>query len=235
MAANLLALMSGALGPQLIGAAGGFLGASESKMEPAVAVALPAVLGWLMQKTSTPAGAAALMSLLDAPGLDTGILGNLGSFLGGGAKTNALLKLGGSLLPGIFGAKTGSLVSAVGSIAGLNAASAANFMALATTMALAFLKRHVGQHDLDAGGLARLLAGQAGFLKSGLDGRIAAALGFASVGAFLSSLGHAADTGGAASPAAPVVGGPAVRRWLPWIILAGIALFAVPQLQHCGA
>jgi OOP family OmpA-OmpF porin len=216
MATNLLEMMSSAIGPQLVGQAGRFLGASESTMQSAVDAALPALLGGLMQKGSTASGAATLMSLLNTPGLDTGIVGNLGSSLGGGEKTNALLKLGGSLLPGIFGDRTGSLVNSIGAISGLSSSSASNFMALLVAMVLGFLKKHVTQNRLDGGALANLLAGQGDFLKAKLDSRVASALGFASPMAFLSSLtgaaGRAADTAGAAvGRAADTVGAAAGR------------------------
>src|SRR5262245_22796441 len=215
MATNLLEMMSSAIGPQLVGQASRFLGTSESNTQTAVDTALPALLGGLMQKGSTASGAATLTNLLNTPGLDTGLVGNLGSFLAGGDKTNALLKLGGSLLPSIFGDKTGNVVNSIGSAAGLNASSASNFMALLVTMVLAFLKRHVAQNKLDGGGLASLLAGQADFLKTGLDSRIASALGFASPMAFLASLagaaGRAADTAGAAAGRAVDAAGRAVE------------------------
>jgi len=216
MAINLLEMMSSAIGPQLVGQAGRFLGASESTTQSAVDAALPALLGGLMQKGSTASGAATLMSLLNTQGLDPGMLGNLGSFLGGGEKTNALLKLGGSLLPGIFGDRTGSLVNSIGAISGLSSSSASNFMALAVAMVLAFLKKHVTQNRLDGAALTNLLAGQADSLKANLDGRIASALGFASPLAFLSSLtgaaGRAADAAGAAvGRAADTVGAAASR------------------------
>jgi OOP family OmpA-OmpF porin len=216
MATNLLEMMSSAIGPQLVGQAGRFLGASESTMQSAVDAALPALLGGLMQKGSTASGAATLMSLLNTPGLDTGIVGNLGSSLGGGEKTSALLKLGGSLLPGIFGDRTGSLVNAIGAISGLSSSSAPNFMALLVAMVLGFLKKHVTQNRLDGDALANLLAGQGDFLKAKLDSRVASALGFASPMAFLSSLtgaaGRAADTAGAAvGRAADTVGAAAGR------------------------
>jgi len=216
MAINLLEMMSSAIGPQLVGQAGRFLGASESTTQSAVDAALPALLGGLMQKGSTASGAATLMSLLNTPGLDPGMVGSLGSFLGGGEKTNALLKLGGSLLPGIFGDRTGSLVNSIGAISGLSSSSASNFMALAVAMVLAFLKKHVTQNRLDGAALTNLLAGQADSLKGNLDGRIASALGFASPMAFLSSLtgaaGRAADAAGAAvGRAADTVGAAASR------------------------
>ncbi len=202
MATDLLAMMSSTLGTQLVDRAGSFLGASESSMQGAVGAALPALLGGVMQKASTPSGAAELMKLLNTPGLDAGIVGNLGSYLGGGEKTSSLLSMGSGLLSSLFGDKLGNLINTIASSFGLKSASASNLMALAAPMVLGFLKTQVSENRLDAKGLASLLASQAEFLKPRLDSRITSALGFASPMAFVSSLagaaGRAADAAGAA-------------------------------------
>jgi outer membrane protein OmpA-like peptidoglycan-associated protein len=202
MATDLLEMMSSTLGTQLVNRAGSFLGASESSMKGAVGAALPALLGGVMQKASTPSGAAELMKLLNTPGLDPGITGNLSSYLGGGEKTSSLLSIGSGLLSSLFGDKLGNLINTIASSFGLKSASASNLMALAAPMVLGFLKTQVSENRLDAKGLASLLAGQAEFLKPRLDSRITSALGFASPMAFVSSLagaaGRAADAAGAA-------------------------------------
>jgi outer membrane protein OmpA-like peptidoglycan-associated protein len=243
-----------------LGSGNSFLGASESSMKGAVGAALPALLGGVMQKASTPSGAAELMKLLNTPGLDAGIAGNLGSYLGGGKKTSGLLSMGSGLLSSLFGDKLGSLINTIASTFGLKSASASNLMALAAPMVLGFLKTQVSQNRLDAKGLASLLAGQAEFLKPRLDSRITSALGFASPMAFLSGLagsagraadaagaavgraadsvgaaaGRAYDTAGAYGTAAAAATRPVFLRWLPWIILGAIALILLPQLQYCG-
>ena len=122
-------------------------------------------------------------------------------------------------------------------------------MALAAPMVLGFLKNHVTQNRLDARRACNLLAGQSDFLKPRLDSRIASALGFGSVGAFLSSLtgaagvaaGRAADTAGAlgrdavsAAGSAAAATRPVFVRWLPWIVLGALALILLPQLRYCG-
>jgi outer membrane protein OmpA-like peptidoglycan-associated protein len=216
MATDLLAMMSSSVGQSLVSQAGRFLGASDSTIKSAVDGVLPALLGGVMQKASTPAGAADLMKLLDTPGLDPGIVGNLGAYLGGGEKTSGLLALGSGLLSSLFGDKLGGFINTIASLFGLKSTAASNLMALAAPMMLAFLKNHVTQNRLDAGGLATLLAGQSDFLKSRLDSRITSALGFGSVGAFLSSLtgaaGRAADAVGSAAGRAAGAAGAAAGR-----------------------
>lgn len=216
MAIDLLAMMSSTVGQSLVSQAGKFLGASETTMKSAVDAALPALLGSVMQKASTPSGTSDLMKLLNTPGLDPGIVGNLGGYLGGGDKTSSLLSLGSGLLSSLFGDKLGGLINTIASMFGLKSTAASNLMALAAPMVLGSLKNYVTQNRLDAGGLATLLAGQSDFLKPRLDSRLTSALGFGSVGAFLSSLtgtaGRAADAVGAAAGRAAGAAGAAAGR-----------------------
>jgi outer membrane protein OmpA-like peptidoglycan-associated protein len=216
MAIDLLQMMSSTVGQSLVSQAGKFLGVSDATMKSAVDTALPALLGGVMQKASTPSGTSDLMKLLNTPGLDPSVTSNLGAYLGGGEKTNSLLSMGSGLLSSLFGDKQGSLISTIASMLGMKSTAASNLMALAAPMALGFLKNHVTQNRLDAGGLATLLAGQSDFLKSKLDSRITGALGFGSIGSFLSSLtgtagGAAEAVGTAAGRAYDAVGGAAGR------------------------
>ena len=211
MATDLLDLMSSTLGTQLVERAGGFLGTSQTNLQGAVGAALPALLGGVMQKASTPSGASELMKLLDNPALDPAIAANVGSYLGGGEKTSSLLSLGSGLLSSLFGDKLGNLIHTIASTFGLKSAAASNLMALAAPMVLGTIKSYATQNRLDAKGLANLLAGQAEYLKPRLDSRITSALGFATPMAFLSSLGGAAGravdaVGSAAGRAADTVG-----------------------------
>jgi len=202
MAINLLEMMSGSVGQSLISQAGKFLGANESTMRSAVDAALPAMLGGVMQKGATPQGASEVMKLFNTPGLESGITENLGSYLGGGEKTNSLLSMGSGLISSLFGDKASGLVNTLGSMFGMKSASASNLLALAAPMTLGFLKNYVGKNRLDAGGLSNLLTGQSEFLKSRLDNRLTSALGFGSVGAFLSSVTGGAGRAASAAAAA---------------------------------
>ena len=244
MATNLLEMLSGSVGKQLVEHASGFLGGGSesnvtSNVTSAVSAALPALLAGLMQKSATPSGASDLMRMLDTPELSSAAT-NIGSFLGGGEQTSSFLSLGGSLLSKLFGDKVSSLVSSLASISGLKSSAASNLMALATPMVLGAIKSYVTKNGLNAGGLANLLAGQAEFLKPRLDNRLTNALGFGSVGELFSSLtgaaGRTVDTAGAMARGA-VSAAPAkssLSRWLPWVVLGALALFLLPQLRTCG-
>ncbi len=200
------------------------------------------------QKGATPDGAAGLMSLINGAKLDVNSLGNIaGLFGGGGSGMNDLLKAGtSSLVPALFGDKSGALVSALSSASGIKSSSATNLLAMIVPIVLTFLKKFIGDKGLNASSLSTLLAGQGPNLQSALDSRLTGALGFASPAAFLGGLGgQAADAarragaavaggaGAAASAAANTAAAATVAtksglmRWLPWLI--GLAV-----LCSCG-
>jgi Bacterial protein of unknown function (DUF937) len=111
--ANLLTLAQQALGGDFSKLVGQFLGESQGATQSALTSLLPAVLGSIAQKGATPQGASGLMSLINGANLDVSSLGNLAGLFGGGSGMNALLKAGtSSLVPALFGAKSGAVVRA---------------------------------------------------------------------------------------------------------------------------
>ena len=242
MNANLLSLAQEALGGDFSKLAGQFLGESQGSTQSALTSLLPAVLGGIAQKGATPDGATSLMSLINGANLDVNSLGNIaGLFGGGGAGVSGLLKAGtSSLVPALFGDKSGALVNALSSSSGIKSSSATNLIAMVVPLILTFLKKFIGDKGLNASSLASLLSSQGPSLQGALDSRITGALGFASPAAFLGGLGgQAADAakragaalsagaGAAASTAAAATTATksGLMRWLPWVIGAAVLLF----------
>ncbi|MBK7082247.1 MAG: DUF937 domain-containing protein [Betaproteobacteria bacterium] len=241
MSANLLSLAQQALGGDFSKLAGQFLGESQGPTQSALTSLLPAVLGGIVQKGATPDGAGGLLSLINGANLDVNLLGNLaGLFGGGGSGVNALLKTGtSSLVPALFGDKSGALVSALSSSSGIKTSSATNLLAMVVPWLLAFLKKFIGDKGLNASSLASLLADQGPNLRGALDSRLTEALGFASPAAFIGGItGPAAEaarragaavaggTGAAVSAAAAATTSTksGFMRWLPWLIGAVVLL-----------
>jgi outer membrane protein OmpA-like peptidoglycan-associated protein len=249
MAANILEMLSGGAGKELIGYASKMLGESQGGVESAVGSILPALMGGMMQKAASPQGAKDLLGLISGANVDSGIMGNLAGMLSGGANTTSLMSTGASLLGSLLGGdKVGGLTSALASVAGIKPSSVTSLLGIATPLLLGTVKKLVGDQGLDAGGLANLLLGQKGFLeKSNLDSRITGALGFGSLSSMLGSLpaslsaaagtataaagaatgaaARAAGTAAGAAGAAAASGASGLRRWLPWLIgLAAVYL-----------
>ena len=179
------------------------------------------------------------MALMEGAKLDTSSLGNIaGLFGGGGSGVNALLKAGtSSLVPTLFGDKSGALVNALSSASGMKSSSATSLLAMIVPLLLTFLKKFIGDKGLNAGSLSSLLSSQGPNLQGALDGRLTSALGLASPAAFLGGLGGqaadaakragAAAVGGAgtAAAAATTATKSGFMRWLPWLIGAAVVLF----------
>ena len=242
MNANLLTLAQEAMGGDFSKLAGQFLGETPGATQSAMTSLLPAVLGGIAQKGATAGGASSLMSLISGANLDVSSLGNIAGLFGaGGAGINGLLKAGtSSLVPALFGDKSGALVNALSSASGIKSSSATNLLAMVVPMILMFLKKFIADKGLNANSLATLLSSQGPNLQGALDSRLTGALGFASPAAFLGGLGgQAADVakragaavaGGAgaaasAAAAATTATKSGLMRWLPWLIGAAVLLF----------
>ncbi len=242
MNANLLSLAQQALGSDFTKLAGQFLGESPGSTQTALSSLLPAVIGGIAQKGATPQGASGLMSLINGANLDVSSLSNIAGLFGsGGSGVNALLKAGtGSLVPGLFGDKGGAIVNALSSHSGIKSSSATSLLAMIVPLVLTFLKKFMGEKNLNASSLASLLSGQGQHLQGSLDSRMSSALGFASPSAFLSGLGgqatdmargagaaiaSGAGAAGSAAAAATTATKSGLMRWLPWVIGAAVVLF----------
>jgi outer membrane protein OmpA-like peptidoglycan-associated protein len=241
MSDNLLSLAQSALGGDFAKLAGQFLGESVPSTNSALSSLLPAVLGSVAQKSTTSDGLSSLMSLINSPGVDTGILDNLAGLFGSGGNAMAsLMKLGTTtLVPALFGDKAGGLVNALAGAAGIKGSSATNLVAMVVPLIFTFLKKYIAKNNVSPSAFASLLKGQGEHLSGALDSRITGALGFATPAAMLSSLGGAAaDTakraGAAIASGASAAAGTAaaattatksgLTRWLPWLIGAAILL-----------
>ncbi len=234
MTDNLLSLATNALGGDFAKLAGAFLGESAPATQSAIAGLLPAVLGGIAQKGATPEGASSLLSLMNGANLEAGVLDDVAGLFGSGnGAMSSLMKLGTStLVPALFGDKSGGLVNALASAAGIKGSSATNLIAMAVPLVFAFLKKYVGSRNMSAAGLSALLKGQGEHLSKSLDSRITGALGYASPAAMLSSLSGAAPFAAAPAAARGTAAGSAAAaatasrsgpmRWLPWLVGAAI-------------
>ena len=221
MSINLIEMLSGSIGKEVIGQASKFLGESEASTGSAVGSLLPALLGSMSQKASTTSGAADLFKMVTGPNIDTGLLGSLGGLLSGGEKTNALLSLGGTLASSFFGGdKVGGIAKALASLAGIKPSSATSLLAMVLPLGLSFVKKHILDNKMDAGGLAGLLRDQKVHLdRIGIDKGLASAFGLAPAAA------------AAVRPEPAPVRKSGLGRLLPWIIGA-IALLSLLKFMN---
>jgi outer membrane protein OmpA-like peptidoglycan-associated protein len=198
MSTNLLDLLSNAVSPDIIQGLSKAVGENDSAVRSGISALLPTLLGGLAHKASAPSGASSVLSMLTGSSVDSGLLGTMGSLLGGG-QTGSLMQTGTSLLSGLFGSdKVAGLGSALASVAGMKASSAGGLASLVVPLAFSALKKFIGDKGIDAGGLASLLGGQRDHLAGKLDPRMTAAAGLGAPASLLAGLGGLLGAGGAA-------------------------------------
>lgn len=229
---NLLDLLRQAIGNDFANQAARYMGEPEQGTRSAVDAMLPILLGGLVQKGATLDGANSLLSAFNNAQVDSGLLGNLGQLFSGSApKASSAISAGEGLVSMLFGQRVSGLASALASMSGLRGPSATSLLALVTLLVFAAMKRYVLDNRVDASGLMSLLGGQTKTLQGALDSRLTSALGFATPGAFLAGLaGVAAATKRAGVQAVEPAAHAAdwfVRRLLPWVAVAAIAILGL--------
>jgi outer membrane protein OmpA-like peptidoglycan-associated protein len=153
MSFNLLDVVKGHFSSDIVSKAASFLGENESGVSKAMGGILPTVLSGLASKASTSEGAAEVASMAGDTH-SSGLLGNIGSFFGGGD----LLSKGGDLIKGLFGGKLGGIVDAVAGFAGIKSGSITSLMSMAAPIALGALGKHSADNNLGASGISSLLS-----------------------------------------------------------------------------
>jgi outer membrane protein OmpA-like peptidoglycan-associated protein len=246
MAVNLVELVSSAITPDAVQGISRVLGERDSTVQSGIGALVPALIGGLAGKASTPSGASNLLGVLNGPNVDGGMIGNLGNVLGSGPP-DALLQQGGNLLGGLFGAdKTSSMAGALAGMTGMKTGSAMNLLMMVAPMVLGVLKRFISEQRLGPGEVSELFAGQKQFLDGKLDSRLTSAMGFSSPSSLLSGLGEtaagaargAAATAGragatvAATAAAASTAAAPRRSWLPWALAAVVAAVLLSMLPR---
>ena len=178
MTMNLLDILKGYFTNELVGKIGNFLGENESNTRSAVEQVLPTLLGGLIAKSSTPAGANSLINMLNDRTHDGNILGDLMGIFGGGDKSNAFMRMGSSVLGNIFGDKVGGIVDLIAGGSGLRKESSANLLSFLAPIVLGLLGKSKKDQGLNASGLLSLILGQGAFLKNVLPAGLGSVLGF---------------------------------------------------------
>lgn len=232
MAINLLDLLTRAVSPALVKSIADHFGESESAVQSGIELIVPALLGGLASKASTPSGASEVFGLLTNAKVDPGLLGNLGALLGSG-QSSGIASVGGigsALLGSLFGAdKANGLGAALAGITGMRSGNAGSLVALAAPMVFGWIKNLIGERGLTAPRTAELLIGQKNHLAGQLDPALTRALGLGAPAALLAGLAPATAAAVPAAVAGSAVAASAsASRWLPALVallLGGAALW----------
>ncbi len=217
MAVNLIELLKNEFSGEVASKVASAIGEKPAATQQALSGLIPAAIAALANRAFTTTGASDLVGLIRDTGLDGTRLASSREILASESGTAELLKSGGPLVASIFGGRQSAVSNWLSSFAGIGGRSASTLLALAAPLILnSVAKQASGSGGLNAGALAGLLAGQAGFLRSAAPPGVATALGLR--GFDLPSVGAAA------APAIKSGGFGSALKWLvPLVALVAVA------------
>lgn len=166
MSFNLIDLVKDQLTDQVTGYIGNMLGGDTHQTKSALDGAIPALLGSLMQSSSTKSGAGALFDAISKQ--DDSLLDNLGSMLSGN-KSDSLINMGtdmlGSLLGGgkSSGGILGSIMDSISGSSGASSSSTKSLMGLLAPVILSVIKKQLmggGKSSFNVGSMLDMFTGQ---------------------------------------------------------------------------
>ncbi len=129
------------------------MGGDSEGIKRASAAAVPMILAALKRNASSRQGAESLASALDKKHSGDGILGNLGSLLGGSGMQD-----GSKILGHVFGGKKDSMAQQLGKATGLGGQGAGDLMSMLAPMVMGALGKAKQQGNHGVSGLQDLLA-----------------------------------------------------------------------------
>jgi outer membrane protein OmpA-like peptidoglycan-associated protein len=196
MPANLIDLAKGFLTSEVTHKISAELGESPERVEKAIDAGIPSILAGFLNTTASSSGPNRLFEMLNhepselshVGGLD-GVLGNMGSLLGGGS-LDTLLKYGQSLLGVLFGGKQNAIVETIAKSSGLNVGSAGSLLGMLAPMLMGLLRQQTVDRGSSPTSLTNLLLSQKDAIAKAAPAGLSSALGLKS----LSDLGGVTDS-----------------------------------------
>lgn len=230
MSFNVVELVKNEISGEMLGQMGTLLGNDSSKVEAGLASAIPGLLNGLTQRASVPGGADSLFGAVNDQ--DEGLLGNIGSMLGGD-QGNTLLQGGVKALTGLLGTSgLGTLGTVLSGVSGLSSGGSKSLLGLVAPIIIGVLKRKVLGGGLNASSLMSLLTDQ----KSNVDSAMPAGLNQAISSSSLLSDFNNNSSGAATRPAdysantTPTASG--TSGWKKFLPVLAIGLLAIGAFKY---
>ncbi len=146
------------------------IGESTTTTQSALGGVIPALVGGLARKASTPSDANGLLDLIRRNKLDSGPFADVSSATKAPDGINNLINTGRSMLDSVFGGRTNSVADWVSSLGGMTRSSSSTLLSLAMPLVLGQIGRRVSEAGGGASSLMNLLADQRTFLKDAPPG-----------------------------------------------------------------
>ncbi len=132
------------------------VGGNSEGVQRATAAAIPMILAAIKRNAGSRQGAESLANALNKHS-DGGMLGGLGSLLGGGSGSASMMQEGGKILGHVFGGKQNNMAQQLGRATGLGGKGAGDLMSMLAPMVMGALGKAKAQGNMGVSGLQDLL------------------------------------------------------------------------------
>jgi len=227
MAINLLELSKSAVTPDIISKLSGILGEDSTKTQSAVKYILPAILGSLLNKTSTDEGTSEVMKLLKDGEYNGNMLSNLDTSLMDKNKFFGIINNATGILSSLFGGKLKDVTNLISKDSGVSSNSTSSLLGFLAAIVMSLIGKQVLGTGLNSSGLTGLLTGQKSFLAGLIPSGIAALLGLAGLNKVTNTLKDYKDR-------TPEPESSGFKKFLPWLLLILGALLLFFLWRSCG-
>ncbi len=165
MSINVLDVLKDQVSVQLAKQASDFLGESDASVTSALGSIMPALLGSVVQKSTTTGGAQGVLDLIGT--LDLESLGDIpGLFEGGASNVNRLLNSGEGIVELLLGSKTKDVVDLISNLSGLKNSAISTLLKLAAPFLLSVIGKQIQGKGLSF--FTDLMMGQKSFVNQAL-------------------------------------------------------------------
>jgi len=141
------------------------VGQNPATTQSAIAAALPALIGGLANKASTPDQASGLLDLITRNKLDSDTFASASSAVKAPGGINSLINVGRPLLDSIFGSRSGAIIDWVASRSGVSRSSSSSLVSIALPIVLGLVAKRLRSTGWSASNLTRLMADQRMYLQ----------------------------------------------------------------------
>jgi OmpA-OmpF porin, OOP family len=166
MTTNLISQLSREFGGDAINKIAGALGEDTSRTQAAMDGTLQALVGGLVNKSSTRDGASDLLDLLKRNNLDGTRFTNVASAISGPDGISRMIETGGPLLNSVLGSRANSVIDWVTSLGGIKKSSSTSLLSLALPVVLGQIGRLVSSGGWNVSNLMNLMSDQKSYLRN---------------------------------------------------------------------
>ncbi len=225
MAINIIEIAKSTVTPEIISKLSGILGETSGKTESAVKYTLPAIIGSLVNKTSTDSGVSDVIKLIKDGGYNGNMLSNLDTSLLDKDNFYKIINGSTNTLDSLFGNKLKDVTNLISKDSGVSSNSSSALLGFLSAIIMSLIGKHL-TGSLTNTGLSGLLSGQKSFLAGLIPSGIAGLLGLAGLNKITTNIKEYEEKVEAA--------GTGSKKWLPWLLLALglVALFFI--WKSCG-